>query len=116
MAMAAWVGLLVTSFNLFPIGQLDGGHIFYSLFGDKVRKISYIIVALLVVMGIFFWAGWLIWAILILLFGLRHPPVAWVPARLSQKRQIIAFLVLIIFLVSFIPAPVTDSGLLDLIG
>ena len=115
MAMAAWVGLLVTSFNLFPIGQLDGGHIFYSLFGDKAKMISYIIVGSLIVMGVFFWAGWLIWAILILLLGLRHPAVAWVPARLSRKRQLIAFFVLIIFLISFIPAPVTDSGLLDLI-
>ncbi len=114
MAMAAWVGLLVTSFNLFPIGQLDGGHIFYSLFGDKVRKISYIIVGFLAIMGVFYWAGWLIWAVLVLVLGLRHPPVAWEPARLSLKRQIIGFLVLIIFLVSFIPAPVTESGLLDL--
>ena len=103
-------------FGPVPADQALILHIFYSLFGDKVRKISYIIVALLIVMGIFFWAGWLIWAILILLLGLRHPPVAWVPARLSPKRQVIAFLVLIIFLVSFIPAPVTDSGLLDFIG
>lgn len=115
MAMAAWVGLLVTSFNLFPLGQLDGGHIFYSLFGDKVKKVSYIIVVLMIIMGVFFWAGWLIWAVLILILGLQHPPVAWEPDHLPLKKQLLGFLVLIIFLVSFIPAPVTDSGLLDLV-
>ncbi|MGB9765322.1 MAG: site-2 protease family protein [Candidatus Saccharicenans sp.] len=113
LAVAGWVGLLVTSFNLFPVGQLDGGHIFYALFGEKSKKISMLVVAILGFLGIFYWAGWLIWALLILLVGLKHPPVIEELQPLSLKRKITADLIVIIFILSFIPAPVGGNSLLD---
>jgi membrane-associated protease RseP (regulator of RpoE activity) len=105
MAFAGWFGLLATAFNLFPIGQLDGGHILYALFGKK--KSYYVGVASIVVLallGIFFWQGWLFWALIVSLLGLRHPPI-FEDERLNQKRKILAAVTLLIFVLSFTPAP-----------
>jgi len=113
LAVAGWVGLLVTSFNLFPVGQLDGGHIFYAVFGEKTRRVSLEIVILMVILGIFYWAGWLIWAFLIYLLGLKHPALLGESQKLSRKRKIIGIMIILIFIFSFIPAPVTGSSLLD---
>lgn len=113
LAVAGWVGLLVTSFNLFPVGQLDGGHILYAVFGEKTRRVSLAIVVLLVILGIFYWAGWLIWALLIYLLGLKHPAILWEPQKLSWKRKLVGIMIVLIFIFSFIPAPVTGNSLLD---
>ncbi|MBC7362063.1 MAG: site-2 protease family protein [Candidatus Aminicenantes bacterium] len=113
LAVAGWVGLLVTSFNLFPVGQLDGGHILYAVFGEKTRRVSLKIVVLLVILGIFYWAGWLIWALLIYLLGLKHPAILWEPQKLSWKRKLVGIMIVLIFIFSFIPAPVTGNSLLD---
>jgi Zn-dependent protease len=113
LAVAGWVGLLVTSFNLIPVGQLDGGHILYALFGEKTRKLASGIVIILVILGIFYWAGWLIWALLIALIGLNHPAVLDEGRKFSWKRKAISLAVAMIFIFSFIPAPVSDSSLLD---
>jgi membrane-associated protease RseP (regulator of RpoE activity) len=113
LAVAGWVGLLVTSFNLFPVGQLDGGHIFYSLFGSKARNVSVVVVVILAILGIFYWAGWLIWAVLIYLVGLKHPAIIGENQPFSLRRKIMAIAVVLIFIFSFIPAPVTGSSLLD---
>jgi membrane-associated protease RseP (regulator of RpoE activity) len=114
-AFAGWVGLLVTSINLFPIGQLDGGHILYALIGSRARFAGRIFLALFVVMGVFFWAGWLLWAVLILILGVKHPPIWDESAPLGKTRLILAFLVLFIFVVSFIPAPIQGYDLISLI-
>lgn len=113
LAVAGWVGLLVTSFNLFPVGQLDGGHILYAVFGEKTRRVSLEIVVLLAILGIFYWAGWLIWALLIYLLGLKHPAILWEPQKLSWKRKLVGIMIVLIFIFSFIPAPVTGNSLLD---
>jgi membrane-associated protease RseP (regulator of RpoE activity) len=114
-AFAGWVGLLVTAMNLFPLGQLDGGHVSYAIFGQKSRMISRIFLWAFVVMGIFFWMGWLVWALLILVLGLRHPRTWDETAPLGRKRTILAGLAVVIFVLSFIPDPVRGYNVADLI-
>lgn len=116
MAFAGWVGILVTALNLFPIGQLDGGHVFYALLGQKSRLYSRYILAAFIVMGIFFWVGWFVWAFLIGILGLKHPQIVDEDTPLSPRRKWIAFFILIIFILSFIPDPIKGFSLLDLIG
>ena len=72
-AFAGWLGLFVTALNLLPIGQLDGGHVAYAVFGKRWRKLSWFVIAALALMG-FFWLGWPFWAMLAIVLGLRHPP------------------------------------------
>jgi len=106
MAFAGWFGLLATAFNLFPIGQLDGGHILYALLGKKAYYAGVASIAVMVLLGIFFWQGWLFWALIATLIGLRHPPI-FEAERLDRKRKILAFVALLIFLLSFTPAPLS---------
>lgn len=115
LAVAGWVGLLVTSFNLFPVGQLDGGHILYALLGEKMKKLTPGIILILLVLGVFYWAGWLVWAVLISVMGLRHPPVANSGQVFSRKRIFLSLGIALIFILSFIPAPISGNSLLDLL-
>ena len=71
---ASWIGLLITALNLIPAGQLDGGHILYSISPKLHRWSSRLVVATLFLLG-FFWAGWIVWAIVLMLPGMRHPKV-----------------------------------------
>jgi membrane-associated protease RseP (regulator of RpoE activity) len=104
-AFSAWIGLLVTCFNLIPVGQLDGGHIAYAMFGDRQRIISRIVVVLIVILGIFFWSGWLIWAAILVLMGMDHPPVYYDSIPLDKGRRAIGCLALVIFILCFTPVP-----------
>lgn len=113
LGFAGWVGVLVTSLNLFPVGQLDGGHIFYAVLGSKTKVVSQIVLAGFFVMGIFFWIGWFIWGFIILFFGLKHPRVADESAALSAGRKIVFFIILLIFIFSFIPDPIRGYNLFD---
>ena len=72
MAIAAWFGLLVTGFNLLPMGQLDGGHIAYAVLGRWARPLAYAAFAGLIVLGLTVWSGWLTWALFALFTGLGH--------------------------------------------
>lgn len=108
-ARAAWIGILATALNLLPIGQLDGGHILYSMVGDRHKLMSRVFAALLVPIGIFFWSGWLVWAVLLLLFGMRHPAI-YDPSELGPGRKRLAWLSLVIFLVCFTLAPISYTG------
>ena len=118
---AGWVGLLVTSINLVPLGQLDGGHVAYAVLGRHARLVSRIMVVFLAVMGVFFHTTWLVAAALVLFLEfrsksrLRHPPVVDESAPLDAKRRLVGLLVLAIFVLSFNPAPVEGYGLIDLI-
>jgi len=102
---AGWIGLLVTSLNLLPIGQLDGGHVVYALVGEKQKKISKIVFAGLLALGIFGWEGWLFWALLLWIMGFRHPPPLewWIP--LDRKRKVLGWVTLAVFALTFIPVP-----------
>ena len=106
-ARAAWIGLLATAWNLLPIGQLDGGHIVYSVAGSRHKLLSWICLGLLIVLGIWLWHGWLIWAVL-LFFGRRHPSIVD-PEALGTGRKQLAWLALIIFLLCFTPAPLREN-------
>jgi membrane-associated protease RseP (regulator of RpoE activity) len=104
-AFAGWIGFFVTSLNLIPIGQLDGGHIAYALFGERHRKISTALVAALFLLGMFFWEGWMMWAALMFVLGLKHPPVIYWEIPLDRRRRLIGALAFIIFIVTFTPLP-----------
>ena len=101
---AAWVGLFATALNLLPAGQLDGGHIVYSVASEKHRRISLAVAAALLPLG-YFWPGWIFWSVLLLLLGFRHPPLLdrWEP--LDEKRRAWAVVGLLIFLLCFTPMP-----------
>ena len=105
-ALAGWAGLLVTAFNLLPVGQLDGGHVMYSLAGRRAGLFTWPVVILLVAMGAFLWSGWLLWAALIFLFGRQHPEPLDDVTRLGLPQKIAAVLVLVIFFLVFTPVPI----------
>lgn len=104
-AFAGWIGLFVTSLNLIPVGQLDGGHIAFAILGERHKYISIVLVVVLAALGIFYWEGWALWAVLMLILGIKHPPVLYWEMPLDPKRRFIGFLSLIIFIVTFIPSP-----------
>jgi membrane-associated protease RseP (regulator of RpoE activity) len=105
-AFAGWVGFLVTSLNLMPMGQLDGGHIAYALFGRGQRIVSRVFVGVLIVMGIVYYLGWLVWAALVLIIGVDHPPVSDDNVGLDRNRRVIGWFCFILFIITFIPIPV----------
>lgn len=109
-ARAAWVGLLATALNLLPIGQLDGGHILYAFLGERTRFLSRIFVAVLVPLGIFFAYSWLVWAVILFFFGMRHPSIID-PSPLGRARGWLGFAALVILLLSFTLAPIRTNSL-----
>jgi len=115
MAMAAWAGLLVTSLNLLPIWQLDGGHISYAILGRSLqKKVSIISLVLLVLVS---FVGWppsyalLFFAALLLIVGARlrffHPPTLLDEEQLGPGRLSFGVLALLILIISFTPVPIT---------
>lgn len=105
-AVAGWVGLFVTSINLMPVGQLDGGHVSYAFFGRWHRLVSRIFMVLLAFMGLFLFPGWLLWALLLLFIGTGHPPVEDPYAPLDTGRKLEGLASLIIFIITFPPVPI----------
>ena len=103
-AFAGWGGLLVTALNLIPAGQLDGGHVATALLGDKMRYLNWAIIVVLLVLGIW-WQGWWLWAVLIFLFSrVRARPLNDV-SPLNRAEIIAAILLLILFVLTFVPVP-----------
>ncbi len=107
-AFAGWIGFLVTAINLFPIGQFDGGHIAYSLFGKKHKVIAKITFFFFLFLG-FFWIGWFLWAVLFLFFGLGHPSPLDDVTLLDKKRKKLGLIALLILILSFVPVPFLTS-------
>lgn len=105
---AGWVGLFVTALNLLPIGQLDGGHIAYALFGRRSRVIFLIAIAVMAFITVFYNPGWLFLVILFIIFGFRHPAPMDDFTPLDGKRKLLGVLVFVAFLLSFTPAPFPD--------
>ena len=112
-AFAGWVGILVTALNLLPVGQLDGGHVVYSLFGPRwhrlVSRLVWIGCLLMVVVPRLFqldyWPGWILWFFLVLLLGLGHPSTTDVNTPLIGGRRIAAWATVLLFVVTFTPVP-----------
>jgi membrane-associated protease RseP (regulator of RpoE activity) len=105
-ALAGWGGILVTALNLIPAGQLDGGHILYTLLGRHARRLIPWILAVLFVLG-FVWSGWWLWAFLISLLGRTHAEPLDQITRLNPARRLLAIFGLIIFILVFTPIPLT---------
>ena len=111
-AWAGWAGLLVTGLNLIPAGQLDGGHLIYSLFGKKARYLVPVILVTLLILG-FFWSGWWLYAGLIFFLGRTYAEPLDQITALDRRRKWVAILSLVIFVLVFIPVPlrfVTGGG------
>jgi len=104
-AFAGWIGLFVTSLNLIPIGQLDGGHISYAFLGERHKFISVILVGTLLLFGFLFWEGWAFWGVVMIVLGLKHPPVIYWEVPLDRKRVFVGVFALIIFILTFMPSP-----------
>ena len=104
-AFSGWIGLLVTCLNLLPVGQLDGGHVAYAIFGPRQKIVARIIMVLLIVLGVTGWSGWLVWAAILLFMGINHPRVVyeWIP--LDDNRKVIGWITLTIFVLTFTPSP-----------
>jgi membrane-associated protease RseP (regulator of RpoE activity) len=107
---AAWVGLFATALNLLPGGQLDGGHILYSVASKYHRRITLVVALLLVPLGFLFWQGWILWSILLLAIGFRHPPLLDQWEKLDRRRLIWAAVAVLIFVLCFMPTPVLIRG------
>jgi len=107
-AVAAWIGLFVTTLNLVPLGQLDGGHVLYALFGRRRALVAArIISVLLLLAGVFVSWNWLLWWFLTrVVVGLGHPP-ALVEEPLDRGRRAVAWASLALFIATFVPVPVS---------
>ena len=108
-AFAGWAGLLVTALNLIPAGTLDGGHVVYSMFGEKAAKAYPVILVGLALLGVA-WSGWWIWLVLLLWLGRVHAEPLDQITPLDGPRLTIAALAIIIFLVTFSPVPFAVFG------
>ena len=105
-AFAGWIGFFVTAMNLIPIGQLDGGHIAYALFGRRHKHMAYSFFLLLLVMG-FLWPGWVFFALLILiLIRVQHPPIIDEEIPLDGRRKLLGAATILVFLLTFMPVPI----------
>ena len=115
MAFAAWFGLLVTALNLFPVGQLDGGHISYAVLGPKSTYVTFLTISAAIVRGFFSsslagWTGLMI--IMLFLFGPRHPRVFDEHVPLDRTRLILALFAVVMFVLCFTPSPIETTQLL----
>jgi membrane-associated protease RseP (regulator of RpoE activity) len=104
-AFSGWIGLLLTSLNLLPVGQLDGGHVAYALIGPRQGIVAKAVLVVLVVLGMIGWIGWFVWAVIVLIMGIRHPRVVydWIP--LDTKRKVVGWIAISVFVLTFTPVP-----------
>jgi len=107
-AFAAWIGFLVTAINLFPVGQLDGGHISRGLLGEKSKYLSYTFLMLLILLGLFN-ISWIFFAVIVIILGLNHPPPLNDISKPSYKELTIGAIAILLIAVSFSPQPITEK-------
>jgi membrane-associated protease RseP (regulator of RpoE activity) len=115
MAFAAWFGLLATALNLFPIGQLDGGHISYAVLGRRSTYVTLATLGVAIVLT-YFSTSWLVWTVLMIAmlvaFGPRHPRTFDEDVPLDRPRLVLAFVALLMFVLCFTPAPIEPMEIL----
>jgi membrane-associated protease RseP (regulator of RpoE activity) len=109
MAFAAWFGLLATALNLFPIGQLDGGHISYAVLGRRSSHVTLVMLAVAVVLA-YFSSSWVVWTVLMMVmlavFGRHHPRTYDEHVPLDRNRLMLAIFAIVMFALCFTPAPI----------
>ena len=107
LAFAGWLGFFFTALNLFPVSQLDGGHVVFALSRRWHQRVGVMTVALLLALS-FGWKGWLFWAVVVMIIGrgrLLHPPVFDPAFRLNPARRAIAWACIAIFFLTLVPIP-----------
>ena len=105
LGIAAWFGFFATALNLLPVGQLDGGHVSYALFGRTHRRISQAFLFTLIPLGLFYWQGWLLWTTVLLIIGFRHPVTLDDSLPLSKRHVWLGWIALSMFVLCFTPMP-----------
>lgn len=109
LAWAGWTGLLVSALNLIPIGQLDGGHILYSMIGERARWFYYPLLGIMIIL-VFITNVWLFWVILLLLFGRVYATPLDMITPLDKPRRALGIIALVAFLLIFVPMPLTPNN------
>ena len=110
LGFAGWVGVFITAMNLLPVGQLDGGHILYTLIGRKAHAVAFLVIAAGVAM--MFIQGTYTFSLLLILLmvtGLRHPPTANDSESLGKGRAILGWLTLSFLIIGFTPTPIAEA-------
>jgi membrane-associated protease RseP (regulator of RpoE activity) len=114
LGFAGWFGLIVTSLNLFPFGQLDGGHISYSVFGHRSTLVSQVTAGVLILLAAFVSWSWVAWAaimvVMLLVLGPKHPAVFDEDVPLDRTRLWLAAFAVVMFILCFTPTPITVTG------
>ena len=105
--MAAWFGFLLTTLNLLPAAQLDGGHMLYALSPALHKRVSQMLLIALIPLGILYWNGWLLWVVVLLILRLRHPMTMDDAIPLERLHFGLAWFGLAIFILCFMPSPIS---------
>ncbi|MBN2304299.1 MAG: site-2 protease family protein [Anaerolineae bacterium] len=104
LAKAGWTGLFITGLNLIPLGQLDGGHVVYTLFGKRARRLYVPVLGIFLLLSL--WNGaWLMWTLLLFLLGRAYAVPLDTITPLDQRRRWIAYIAIMVFILVFVPNP-----------
>jgi membrane-associated protease RseP (regulator of RpoE activity) len=108
--VAGWIGLFITALNLIPGGQLDGGHLLYAISPRLHRFATNLLPLVLILAGVRYWIGWILWGLILLIPAMRHPSVP-LGSGLSRSRMMLGAFGLVIFLLTFTPVPFSHASL-----
>ena len=112
MLVAGWIGMFITALNLIPGGQLDGGHVLYSISPRAHKVVTRGLPIALFLAGAVYWAGWILWGIILMIPAMRHPSVS-VETGLTRRRLILGIVGFVILVLTFTPTPFYDSSLIS---
>ncbi len=105
LAFAGWAGLFITALNLFPVGQLDGGHVLYALMGEKSNKVYPVLASVFILIALSLYPGWIPLILLLMFFRIEHPPTLQTVTPLDPVRKALAVFLFVVFIFSFTPMP-----------
>jgi membrane-associated protease RseP (regulator of RpoE activity) len=109
LAQAGWTGLLITGLNLIPLGQLDGGHVMFTLFGRQAQRLYVPIIGIFIVLSLVN-SVWLLWTLLLLFLGRFYAVPLDMITPLDSRRRWIGYVALVIFVLVFVPNPLQSVG------